>query len=489
MRTAEQLRAAGYQGRISLVGAEPHVPYDRPPLSKQILTGEWEPGRAILRTLDQLEDLGVRAHLGLAAVALRPGEVELSDGSTLYGDAVVVATGLVARRLPDQPAHVHTLRTLEDSLALRATLDRVGSLLVVGAGFIGAEVASAARARGIAVTVLEALAGAGRRGARAGGRRAGRPAVHRGRRRPAGRGEAGRVRRGRRPGGGPAGRRRRWSRPTPAWSGSAGRPGWTGSTATARRPTTPAAGCAADPAGGCTAGRGCGRSATWRSWDDPMDGTAHRHEHWTSAGDQAAVVARDILGAAPPPPAVPYFWSDQFGLKIQLLGRPERADTVLPLHGEGFDGGPVRGTVAGYLAGDRLVAVVGFGAARLVARYRPLVADGAARDRRAGPRRRPLSPAAPPAGPGRSAEHLAQHGERRSARPPRSARTGSAGPASRDCTRCRPVSASRRGLARSLSTSRLSASAVLACSISRWMVSGSRATVTPSRPAASPVPP
>jgi 3-phenylpropionate/trans-cinnamate dioxygenase ferredoxin reductase subunit len=115
------------------------------------------------------------------------------------------------------------------------------------------------------------------------------------------------------------------------------------------------------------------------SWDDPKDGTAHRHEHWTSAGDQAAVVARDILGAAPPPPAVPYFWSDQFGLKIQLLGRAERGDTVLPLHGEGFDGGPVRGTVAGYLSGDRLVAVVGFGAARLVARYRPLVADGAAR--------------------------------------------------------------------------------------------------------------
>ena len=120
VRTAEQLRAAGFQGRISLVGAEPHVPYDRPPLSKQILTGEWEPGRAILRTLDQLEELGVRAHLGLPAVALRPGEVELSDGSTLYGDAVVVATGLVARRLPDQPAHVHTLRTLDDSLALRA---------------------------------------------------------------------------------------------------------------------------------------------------------------------------------------------------------------------------------------------------------------------------------------------------------------------------------------------------------------------------------
>jgi hypothetical protein len=92
------------------------------------------------------------------------------------------------------------------------------------------------------------------------------------------------------------------------------------------------------------------------------------------------VVARDILGADAPPPAVPYFWSDQFGLKIQLVGRPEPADTVLPLHGEGMKGGEIRGTVAGYLAGDRLVAVAGFGAARRVARYRALVAAGATRD-------------------------------------------------------------------------------------------------------------
>jgi NADPH-dependent 2,4-dienoyl-CoA reductase/sulfur reductase-like enzyme len=378
VRTCEQLRTAGYQGRISLVGAEAHVPYDRPPLSKQILTGEWEPGRAILRTLDQLEELGVRAHLGLAAVALRPGEVELSDGSTLYGDAVVVATGLAARRLPDQPEQVHVLRTVEDSLALRATLDRVGSLLVVGAGFIGAEVTTAARARGIAVTVLEALAvpaaaalgpAVGALAARlfteagadlrVGTKLAGFVEAHD---RVAVRLEDGTV--------------------VEADAGVVGIGGaphldWIDGD----RPP------AHDPGGGLRcgpSGRVHGWEQVWAvgdvaSWEDPKDGTAHRHEHWTSAGDQAAVVARDILGAAPPPPSVPYSWSDQFGLKIQLLGRAERGDTVLPLHGEGFDGGPVRGTVAGYFSGDRLVAVVGFGAARLVARYRPLVADGAAR--------------------------------------------------------------------------------------------------------------
>jgi 3-phenylpropionate/trans-cinnamate dioxygenase ferredoxin reductase subunit len=89
------------------------------------------------------------------------------------------------------------------------------------------------------------------------------------------------------------------------------------------------------------------------------------------------VVARNILDVAPPPAVVPYFWSDQFGLKIQVLGHPELADGLVPLHGTGLDGGPVRGTVAAYTAGNRVVGVAGFGAARLVARYRPLVATEA----------------------------------------------------------------------------------------------------------------
>src|SRR6201991_3243188 len=170
LRTVEQLRSAGFQGRISLVGAEPHDPYDRPPLSKQILTGDWEAERTRLARRSELEDLGVRVHLGISAVALRPGggntswghgtsghELELSDGATLHGDAVVIATGLVARTLPGQPEHVQTLRTLDDALALRTTLTKIESLLVVGGGFIGAEVASSARRLGVAVTVLEGL--------------------------------------------------------------------------------------------------------------------------------------------------------------------------------------------------------------------------------------------------------------------------------------------------------------------------------------------
>ena len=115
------------------------------------------------------------------------------------------------------------------------------------------------------------------------------------------------------------------------------------------------------------------------AWADPLHGDRHRHEHWTSAGVQAATVAHDILGERRRRLTVPYFWSDQFGLKIQLLGRPEHADTLLPLHGDGLEGGAVKGTVVGMLADDRLVAVAGFGAARFVARYRALLQAGADR--------------------------------------------------------------------------------------------------------------
>lgn len=388
VRTVEQLRTAGYPGRISLVGAEPHVPYDRPPLSKQILTGAWEPGRAILRTLDQLEDLGVRAHLGLAATTLRfgapgargpvPIEVELADGATLFGDAVVIATGLAARRLPDQPDAVHSLRTLEDALALRDRLERIDSLLIVGAGFIGAEVASAARGRGVAVTVIEAqpAPAVGALGPRVGAlvsRMFTEAGVD--------------LRLGQAPTGfdeaapGVAlrtddGARHHADAGLVAIGGVA-RLDWLNS--------------APPPTAGLAGGLPCGRTGrvhgwdrVWAVgdvavWDDPVDGVARRHEHWSTAGDQAAVVARDLLGATPSRTTPPYFWSDQFGLKIQLIGRGGPDATVLPLHGDGLDGGAVRGTVAGYLAGDRLIGVVGFGAPRLVARYRGLVAAAADR--------------------------------------------------------------------------------------------------------------
>jgi len=444
LRTVEQLRSAGFQGRISLVGDEQHAPYDRPPLSKQVLTGEWAPERTTLRSVEGLDDLGVRTHLGMRAVALRPGEVELADGASLHADAIVVATGLAARTLPGQPAGVHTLRTLDDALALRAALERSSSLLVIGGGFIGAEVASSARTRGLAVTVLEALpvpsaralgeelgALTGRLMTEAGvdlrtdvridgfvtgsaapdstgsGGSAGRPGDASG---AGGAGDAGDGGRADDAGGPnstghPSGMN---GSASGAGHGGAGHGGAghgggqlgvalaDGSRVTADVVVLGIGGVprlgwvdGAPDEGAVPGGLPCGAtgrveglSGVWAvgdvaAWTDPRRGDRHRHEHWTSAGDQAATVARDILGEPPPPARVPYFWSDQFGLKIQLFGRPEHADTLLPLHGDGLAGGAVRGTVVGLLADGRLVAVAGFGAARFVARYRALLLDGA----------------------------------------------------------------------------------------------------------------
>lgn len=384
LRTVEQLRTAGHQGRISLVGAEPHAPYDRPPLSKQVLTGDWEPARTTLRDADALDELGVRTYFGTEAVALRHHggrddrgtlEVELADGATLHGDVVVVATGVVARTLPGQPAHVHTLRTLDDALALRAALERIGSLLVVGGGFIGAEVASAALARGVAVTVLEAADTPAERALGPTlGVLAGRLMSEAGVDLRTGTSLA-RFVDGQVNGYGVELADGSVVSADAVVVGVGGVPqlGWLPSAGPDGATLDVSDGLACGPTG-----RVHGLPGVWAVGDVARwDG--HRTEHWTNAGDQAAAVAHDVLGAPPPPPTVPYFWSDQFGLKIQLIGRPDLADSVLPLHGDGLDGGAVRGTVAGYLAGDRLVAVVGFGAARYVARYRPLVAERADR--------------------------------------------------------------------------------------------------------------
>ncbi len=382
LRTVEQLRTAGFQGRISLVGDEPHAPYDRPPLSKQVLTGEWAPERTTLSSVNDLDELGVRTHLGIRAVALRPGEVELADGASLHADAIVIATGLAARTLPGQPAGMHSLRTLDDAVTLRSALERAGSLLVIGGGFIGAEVASAARTRGLAVTVLEALPVPSARalGAELGAlsgqlmTEAGvdlRTKVR----------IEGFVGAGGGTGGGAGGRiavaladgTRVAADVVVVGIGGVPRLGWMNSGAG----HTAAGGLPCGPTGRVEGVPGVWAVGDVAAWPDPVHGDRHRHEHWTSAGDQAATVARDILGEPAPPPRVPYFWSDQFGVKIQLLGRPEHADTLLPLHGDGLAGGAVKGTVVGLLTNGQLTAVVGFGAARFVARYRTLLQDGA----------------------------------------------------------------------------------------------------------------
>jgi NADPH-dependent 2,4-dienoyl-CoA reductase/sulfur reductase-like enzyme len=373
LRTVEALRARGHVGRITLLGAEVHAPYDRPPLSKQILNGTWEPTKATFKDADALAALDVDTVFGKRAVGLDGTTIALEDGTSVTGDVVVLATGVTARTLPGQPAGVVTLRTLDDAIALRGAFDSLSSLLIVGAGFIGAEVACAAHARGVRVTVLEALPVPVERAlGREVGALAGRLFT-----------EGGidlrcdtRI-------------TRFVDERTVELSdgsslsadlvlvgiGSLPDVGWL-------------EGAGLDTANGvaCDAtGRVLGTSGVWAlgdiaAWWDESRNRAHRNEHWTTTVDQSAVVAADILGEEIPPMAVPYVWSDQFGMKIQTFGRTDLADEVAQLHGTGMDGGPVKGTVVGYFAAGVLVGAVGFGAPAKLVRYRAMIAAGAARD-------------------------------------------------------------------------------------------------------------
>ncbi|MFE5208579.1 NAD(P)/FAD-dependent oxidoreductase [Streptomyces sp. NPDC056600] len=158
LHAARTLRAAGWTGSLTIVGAEPHPPYDRPPLSKEVLAREEEPE---LPRLPLPADLDARWLLGRRAVGLdvRERRVSLSDGTALDYDGLVIATGAHARTLPaggPTLPGVLTLRGWDDALALRRRLEAGRSLVVVGGGFLGCEIAAAARARGTAVTLVEA---------------------------------------------------------------------------------------------------------------------------------------------------------------------------------------------------------------------------------------------------------------------------------------------------------------------------------------------
>lgn len=160
LRAAETLRQHAVATSVVVVGDEVHRPYDRPPLSKKLLSGEWEAERIQLRQPDSFDDLEVEWRLGNAATSLdlAAREVTLADGSKLAFDGLVIATGARPRRLPGQAAfsHVHELRTLDDALGLRAEIAAgARRVVVIGAGFIGLEAAATAKALGNDVVVLE----------------------------------------------------------------------------------------------------------------------------------------------------------------------------------------------------------------------------------------------------------------------------------------------------------------------------------------------
>ena len=161
-RAAEAMRACGFAGRIVLIGEEPHVPYERPPLSKQVLLGEAEPSSTHLLPAESYAEQRIELRLGARVVAIDRGvaRVELGDGSAEPYNKLLLTTGSRVRRPPlpgIELGGVHALRGIEDSLAIRDALVRDARIVIVGGGYIGLEVAAAARVRECRVTVIEML--------------------------------------------------------------------------------------------------------------------------------------------------------------------------------------------------------------------------------------------------------------------------------------------------------------------------------------------
>jgi NADPH-dependent 2,4-dienoyl-CoA reductase/sulfur reductase-like enzyme len=373
IRAAEALRREGHDGQIILLGAEPHPPYDRPPLSKQLLAGRM--------TREQLElrvDPGVDAELRLSTRAigldLAEQKVIIDSGQQVPFDALIVATGAHPRTLPGLPPleGVVMLRTVEDGLILRQAFDTKPRIVVVGAGFIGSEVAATAHGLGLDVTVVEALPVPMVRAIGIDlGRRCGRLHLDHGVDLRLGVGVTGLVGNGR-----VEGVRLEDATVIPAdvvvvGVGVAPTTGWL-------------EGSGLDLADGLrcdqwcralTAGRpvptvvGAGDVARW---DHPLFGEAVRVEHWTNAVEQGHSAATALLRGedAPPFAPVPYFWSDQYETKIQFVGRPGPDMRVVEgsLDDDRF--------VVAFGREDRLVGALSFNRAARIMRYRALIAAG-----------------------------------------------------------------------------------------------------------------
>ncbi|MGW7422832.1 NAD(P)/FAD-dependent oxidoreductase [Streptomyces sp. NPDC054813] len=371
LAAAETIRRRGWDGHLTLIGEESRPPYDRPPLSKQILTGAWEPERATLRTLRDLDRLKADLRLGQRAVTLDvPGRrVRLADGASVGFDALVIATGVAPRRLPDSDlAGVHVLRTLDDAIALRAALLAGPRVVVVGAGFLGTEVAAAARALGLDVTVAEPEPVPVRRPFRD---RIGAlvAELHR-----------------------DHGTRLRCGVPVRRLRGAGGRvTGVELGDSTTLPADVVVLALGAAPATGwlegsglrlgdgvecdahCQAAPGIYAAGDVASWPNPHFGTRMRLEHRMNATEQAMAAAGNLLGDATPYAPVPYFWTDQYDTRIQAYGIFPPGAELRFVHGDPSDGH----FAAAYGHHGRVVGVLGWNAPRQVRTLRRLVVDRA----------------------------------------------------------------------------------------------------------------
>jgi NADPH-dependent 2,4-dienoyl-CoA reductase/sulfur reductase-like enzyme len=381
LRAAQAARRAGFDGPLTMISGEPHLPYDRPPLSKDYLdASDHEPTTPTFRTEDELrEELDLDLRLNTWATAL-DGDRQLltvtgADGThDLEYRYLVIATGADARTLPGakQLAGVHTLRTLDDAVAVRTALDRGARTVVVGAGFIGSEVASGARKRGLDVTVLEALPVPLVRSV---GEDMGRAcaALHRthgtdlrcGVKVTGLQGADGAL----------TGVELDDGTTIPAdlvvvGAGVTPNTGWLANSGIRLHERDNGIVCDETLSTGLPGVYAAGDVA---HFPHPLfDRTLMRLEHWTNAAEQGALAAKNALNPrqAKPATAVPYFWSDWYGSRIQFVGIPQTEEIRViseELGEEKF--------LALYRRGDRITGAITIDRPAQIMKYRRLIAQ------------------------------------------------------------------------------------------------------------------
>jgi NADPH-dependent 2,4-dienoyl-CoA reductase/sulfur reductase-like enzyme len=333
LRSIEAMRREGYAGEIVALCAEVHLPYDRPPLSKQFLKGAWDEDKLALRR-SGVEDLEVDWRLGRAAASLdvRSRRVKLADGGSVEYGGLLIATGSRARALPgsEDLTRVHVLRGLDDARALRAEIGAGARLVVIGAGFIGMEVAASARELGADVTVVEALEAPLLRGL---GRTLGDVVGQRFR---------------------DHGVTLHCGASVSGFEGDAHFVAVELADGTRLEADVVVVGIGVVPAcdwladSGLDISNGVRCDATGATglpdivaagdvarWHNPLLGRAVRYEHWTSAVEQSTVAAARLIDSESVEPLVqvPYVWSDQFEMRIAIVGEVADADKMHVCHG------------------------------------------------------------------------------------------------------------------------------------------------------------
>ncbi len=367
-RTAEQLRRSEYTGPITIVSDEDHLPYDRPPLSKEVLRAEVDDVTLKPAEFYEENDITVLLGNGARSVDTAAQSVTLADGSELRYDELIIATGLVPKTIPSFPdlEGIRVLRSLEESMALREHAGSARQAVVVGAGFIGCEVAASLRGLGVNVVLVEPQPTplASVLGEEVGALVS---RLHRA--------EGVDVRCDV----GVAEVRGTEHVEQVVLSDGAELDADLVVVGIGSRPATEwldGSGVELDNGVVCDDAGRTGAPHVWAigdvaSWRHPV-GHQVRVEHWSNVADQARVMVPAILGTEiPPTVTVPYFWSDQYDVKIQCLGEPQAGDTVHVVEDDG------RKFLAFYERDGVVAGVVGGGMPGKVMKVRTKIANGA----------------------------------------------------------------------------------------------------------------